>query len=190
MQKIVLASGNKGKIKEFSEILKNYEVIGCKELGVTEEIEETGSTFYENALIKAKYVSEKLGVVALADDSGLMVDSLNGAPGVYSARYAGENGNDEKNIDKLLKDLQGEKNRAAKFVSTLILYYPDGKIITATGQTCGEILKERQGNCGFGYDPVFYSYDLKKSFGTATECEKNSVSHRGRAIANLLEKLK
>lgn len=190
MQKIVLASGNKGKIKEFSEILTDYEVIGCKELGVTEEIEETGVTFYENALIKAKYVSEKLGIAALADDSGLVVDALNGEPGVYSARYAGENGNDEKNIDKLLNNLCGKENRSAKFISTLVLYYPDGGIITASGQTCGEILKERHGNCGFGYDPVFYSYDLKKSFGEATESEKNSVSHRGRAIANLMNKLK
>lgn len=190
MQKIVLASGNKGKIRELGEILKGYEVIGCKELGVTEEIEENGTTFYENALIKAKYVSEKLGVIALADDSGLIVDALDGAPGVYSARYAGLPSDDEKNIDKLLENLKDKENRKAKFVSSLVLYYPDGKIITAEGETLGEILFERKGTNGFGYDPVFYSQDLKKSFGEATDEEKNTVSHRYRAAVKLFEKIK
>ena len=190
MNKIVIASGNKGKIKEFAKILVGFEVVGCKELGVTEEIEENGATFYENALIKAKYVAEKLKVPALADDSGLVVESLNGAPGIYSARYAGEDANDEKNIDKLLCEMQNFENRKAKFVSALVLYYPNGEVVSAIGETEGEILPERQGENGFGYDPVFYSYDLNKSFGEASDEEKNSVSHRARATKNLFIKIK
>ena len=189
MKRIVIASGNKGKIKEFAEMLVGFEVLGCKDLGVIEEIEENGETFYENALIKAKYVSEKLGVPCLADDSGLMVECLDGAPGVYSARYAGENATDKLNNEKLLKEMKNSQNRRAKFVSSLVLYYPNGQIVTATGETLGEILTESQGENGFGYDPLFFSYDLRKSFGVATDEEKNSVSHRGRALKSLISKI-
>ena len=186
---LVLASGNKGKIAEISEMLPEFSVIGYKDAGLDFEIEETGATFYENALIKAKAVSEALGLPALADDSGLCVNALSGAPGIFSARFAGD-GNDEHNIDKLLKELDGVKDRSAKFVCSLVLYYPDGKIISAEGETNGEILFERAGKNGFGYDPIFYSADLKKSLGEASSKEKNSVSHRSRALKNLKEKLK
>lgn len=186
---LVLASGNKGKIAEIGEMLPEFSVIGYKDAGLDFEIEETGATFYENALIKAKAVSEALGLPALADDSGLCVNALSGAPGIFSARYAGD-GNDEHNIDKLLKELDGVKDRSAKFVCSLVLYYPDGKIISAEGETNGEILFERAGKNGFGYDPIFYSADLKKSLGEASSKEKNSVSHRSRALKNLKEKLK
>lgn len=186
---LVLASGNKGKIAEIGEMLPEFSVIGYKDAGLDFEIEETGATFYENALIKAKAVSEALGLPALADDSGLCVNALSGAPGIFSARYAGD-GNDEHNIDKLLKELDGVKDRSAKFVCSLVLYYPDGKIISAEGETNGEILFEREGKNGFGYDPIFYSADLKKSLGEASSKEKNSVSHRSRALKNLKEKLK
>ncbi len=186
---LVLASGNKGKIAEIGEMLPEFSVIGYKDAGLDFEIEETGATFYENALIKAKAVSEALGLPALADDSGLCVDALGGAPGIFSARFAGD-GNDEHNIDKLLKELDGVKDRSAKFVCSLVLYYPDGKIISAEGETNGEILFERAGKNGFGYDPIFYSADLKKSLGEASSKEKNSVSHRSRALKNLKEKLK
>ena len=189
MKRIVIASGNKGKIKEFAEMLTDYEVLGCKELGITEEIEENGTTFYENALIKAKYVSKKLGVPCLADDSGLMVECLDGAPGVYSARYAGENATDKLNNEKLLNEMKNSQNRRAKFVSSLVLYYPDGKVLTANGETHGEILTESQGENGFGYDPLFFSYDLNKSFGIASDEEKNSVSHRGRALKSLVSQI-
>ena len=134
-------------------------------------------------------MSEALGLPALADDSGLCVNALGGAPGIFSARFAGD-GNDEHNIDKLLKELDGVKDRSAKFVCSLVLYYPDGKIISAEGETNGEILFERAGKNGFGYDPIFYSADLKKSLGEASSKEKNSVSHRSRALKNLKEKLK
>ena len=185
---LVLASGNKGKIAEIGEMLPEFSVIGYKDAGLDFEIEETGATFYENALIKAKAVSEALGLPALADDSGLCVNALGGAPGIFSARFAGD-GNDEHNIDKLLKELDGVKDRSAKFVCSLVLYYPDGKIISAEGETNGEILFERTGKNGFGYDPIFYSEDLKKSLGEASSKEKNSVSHRSRALKNLKEKL-
>lgn len=186
---LVLASGNKGKIAEIGEMLPEFSVIGYKDAGLDFEIEETGATFYENALIKAKAVSEALGLPALADDSGLCVNALGGAPGIFSARFAGD-GNDEHNIDKLLKELDGVKDRSAKFVCSLVLYYPDGKIISAEGETNGKILFERAGKNGFGYDPIFYSADLKKSLGEASSKEKNSVSHRSRALKNLKEKLK
>lgn len=186
---LVLASGNNGKIAEIGEMLPEFSVIGYKDAGLDFEIEETGATFYENALIKAKAVSEALGLPALADDSGLCVNALGGAPGIFSARFAGD-GNDEHNIDKLLKELDGVKDRSAKFVCSLVLYYPDGKIISAEGETNGEILFERAGKNGFGYDPIFYSADLKKSLGEASSKEKNSVSHRSRALKNLKEKLK
>ncbi len=188
-QTLVLASGNAGKIREFAEMFPEFTVKGYKEFGRNYEIEETGSTFYENALIKAKTVAETLGLPALADDSGLCVNALSGAPGIFSARYAGD-GNDEHNIEKLLRNLKGEKDRSAKFVCSLVFYYPDGKIVSAEGETEGEILFEKDGENGFGYDPIFYSKDLKKSFGKASEKEKNSVSHRSRAIKTLREELK
>lgn len=185
---IVAASGNAGKIREISEILNDYRVISCKQLGFTDDIEETGKTFYDNALIKAETVAKALNMPALADDSGLCVTALSGAPGVYSARYSGT-GTDEGNIDKLLKETENVSDRSAKFVSAVVVYYPDGKIVSAQGETFGEILRARRGNGGFGYDPVFYSYDLKKSFGEASAEEKNSVSHRARALAELRKKL-
>lgn len=185
---IVAASGNAGKIREISEILNDYRVISCKELGFTDDIEETGKTFYDNALIKAETVAKALNMPALADDSGLCVTALSGAPGVYSARYSGT-GTDEGNIYKLLKETENVSDRSAKFVSAVVVYYPDGKIVSAQGETFGEILRARRGNGGFGYDPVFYSYDLKKSFGEASAEEKNSVSHRARALAELRKKL-
>lgn len=190
MQKLVVASGNKGKIKEIKEIFgKYYEIYSMGELGFNEDIEETGKTFYENALIKAKAVSLALGVDVLADDSGLMVDALGGAPGIYSARYAGDHGNDKQNRDLLIKNLENESNRKAKFASSVVLYKKDGTIVYGYGETNGEILKEEQGENGFGYDCIFYSYDLNKSFGIASSEEKNKVSHRYRALQDLKNKL-
>lgn len=184
---LVIASGNKNKIKEFSEILVDFTVKGYKEFEDF-EIEETGKTFYENSLLKAKTVSERLNLPCLADDSGLSVNALNGEPGIYSARYAGD-GIDSHNIDKLLNNLKNKTDRTASFYCSIVMYYPNGKIVSSLGKTDGEILKQRVGTGGFGYDPVFYSYDLKKSFGECTAKEKNSVSHRGRAIKELKEKL-
>lgn len=188
-QTIVLASGNKHKIKEIGEMLKDYKVVGYKELGLDFEIEEDGNTFYENALIKAKAVSKALNLPALADDSGICVDALNGMPGIYSARYAGD-GIDEHNNELLLKNMQDQENRTAKFVCCMVFYKPNGEIITATGETHGKILYEVQGENGFGYDPLFFSDDLQKCLGVATAEEKNTISHRFRALQALKNKLK
>ena len=190
MEKLIISSNNKGKLKEIAEIFKGvYDVIPMSELGYNEDIEENGTSFYENSLIKAKTVSLALGEDVLADDSGLMVDALNGEPGIYSARYAGEHGNDKLNRDFLLEKLKGETNRKAKFVSSVVLYKKDGQIVSGYGETFGEILLNEEGENGFGYDCIFKSYDLDKSFGIATNEEKNAVSHRYRALCNLREKL-
>ncbi len=188
-ERIVLASGNKHKIKEIQQMLPEFEIVGYKDLGFDFEIEEDGKTFYENALIKAKTVSEKLSLPALADDSGICVDALNGEPGIYSARYAGD-GIDENNNKLLLKNMQDEKNRKAKFVCCMVYYKPDGTILTATGETCGEIMDKCYGENGFGYDPLFFSYDLNKCLGIATDKEKNTISHRFRAIEQISKKIK
>ena len=192
MQKInelIIASNNKHKIIEIKDILGEFfkNIYSLREKNINVEIEETGKTFEENAIIKAKYISELTGLPALSDDSGLEVEALNGAPGVYSARYAGEPSNSDINNKKLLKEMQGKSNRNANFTSVIAICYPNGKIITASGKTYGKILTELQGENGFGYDPLFYSNDLKKSFGLATSEEKNAVSHRGRALQNLKE---
>ncbi|MBE5750273.1 MAG: RdgB/HAM1 family non-canonical purine NTP pyrophosphatase [Clostridiales bacterium] len=191
-QKLVIASGNKHKIKEIAEMLPDFEVVGYKDLGYDFEIEENGETFYENALSKAKAVSKALNLPALADDSGICVDALGGAPGIYSARYAGD-GDDEHNNQLLLDNLgklTNPKERGAKYVCCIVFYKPNGEILTATGETSGYILPERVGTNGFGYDPIFYSYDLDKCMGLATAEEKNSISHRFRAINALKEKLR
>ncbi len=190
MKKLIVASGNKGKLKEIEQILGDiYEVVPMAQVGYSEDIEETGVTFYENALIKAKTVSLALGEDVLADDSGLMVDCLGGAPGVYSARYAGDHGNDKLNRDFLLKNLENQTNRKARFASSVVLYKKDGTIVSGYGETLGEILYAEDGENGFGYDCIFKSDDLGKSFGVATNEEKNKVSHRYRAICDLRSKL-
>lgn len=191
MEKLVVASGNKGKINEIKSILGDiYDVVSMQELGFNEDIEETGLTFFENALIKAKTVCKALNMPVLADDSGLMVDALNGAPGIYSARYSGEHGNDKSNRDLLIKNLEKENNRKAKFASSVVLYYPNDTYVEGYGETSGEILYEEKGENGFGYDCIFLSDDLKISFGEASFEDKNKVSHRYRALCNLSNKLK
>jgi len=181
MKRLVVASENKGKLKEIREILKDkYEVVSMGEMGFCEEIVEDGETFYENALKKAKTVADALGCDALADDSGLCVEALNGAPGVYSARYA--EGSDDDRIDKLLLELENvpDEKRSARFVSAVCCVFPDGEKITVPGECEGKIAFERHGNGGFGYDPVFIS--SKGAFGELTAEEKDSISHRGRAL--------
>ena len=187
-QRIVLASGNKHKIKEIADMLPEFEVVGYKDLGFNEEIDEDGTTFYENALIKAKTVSDALNLPALADDSGICVDALGGMPGIYSARYAGD-GVDAHNNQLLLENMKGQNNRKAKFVCCMVFYKPDGQIITATGETHGEIMDHEEGENGFGYDPLFFSHDLNKCLGVASAKEKNTISHRFRAISALKDKL-
>lgn len=188
--KLVVATGNAHKLREIADIFTSFEVIGQKQAGFCEEVEETGKTFAENALLKARVATRALQCIALADDSGLCVPALDGAPGVRSARYAGEHGNDKKNRDLLLKNLQNKKDRSAYFVSAVALTFPDGKEIVVEGKTYGRILKEEVGTGGFGYDCIFQSDDLGKSFGEATSEEKNAVSHRYRALQALLKEWK
>ncbi len=184
---VVAATGNKGKLAELKEILKDWEVLSAREAGFFEEVEETGSTFLQNAVIKAQAACKATGLPALADDSGLCVNALGGAPGIFSARYSGKG--EAENRALLLKNMQGIEDRTAYFACALVLCYPDGNMVTAEGRTYGKILLEEQGKGGFGYDPLFFSDDLQKSFGVASEAEKNAVSHRARAIQTLEERL-
>ena len=188
--KLVVATGNAHKLREIAEIFTEYTVLSQKQMGFDEDVEETGTTFAENALIKARSASKALGCIALADDSGLCVDALDGAPGVYSARYCGYHGDDKANRDLLLKNIQGVTNRRAHFTSAVALVYPDGKEIVVLGHTYGNILTKETGEGGFGYDCLFESEDLGKSFGLATAEEKNAVSHRFRALQALREKMR
>ena len=188
-QRLVVATGNMHKLREIAEIFTDFDVVSQKEMGFDEDVEETGVTFAENALIKARAASKALNCIALADDSGLCVDALGGAPGVYSARYCGYHGDDQKNRDLLLENMQGVENRAAHFTSAIALVYPNGKEVVVEGHTYGKILHEETGTGGFGYDCLFESDDLKKSFGLATAEEKNSVSHRFRGLQKLREQI-
>lgn len=193
MEKIILASNNAHKIKEFKEIFNNYEIVPMKEIGFNEEIVEDGTTFEENSKIKTEAISnflKKNGLnhIVMADDSGLCVDALNGEPGVYSARYGGSP-SDQDHRDLLLKNLEGNPNRNARFACVITLQKPNGETIIGRGEVNGTILTEEIGDKSFGYDCVFYSTEINKCFGLATPAEKNSVSHRGRAIADLLNKL-
>ena len=190
--KVIAATNNKGKLREFGEILSplGFEVISLHEAGIYAEVEETGKTFEENALIKARAVALLCDSAVLADDSGLCVDALEGKPGVYSARWAGPNATDADRINKLLSDLEGREDRTARFVSAIAFVDTDGTELTAQGSVEGTILYEPVGENGFGYDPVFFSEELQKSFAEAGDEAKNSVSHRGRALRKMSELLK
>ncbi len=186
-QSVVAATGNVHKLKEIREILKDFNVISAKEAGFSEEVEETGETFLENAFLKARAVVQKTGKAVLADDSGLCVDALGGTPGIYSARYSG--GDSAKNRELLLKNLSGKTNRSAHFECAVALVFPDGREYHAIGKTYGTITQEERGENGFGYDSLFFSDDLQKTFAEADDEEKNAVSHRGRALTQLLREL-
>ena len=190
MQKktLVVATGNAHKLREIAQIFPDFEVISQKQAGFFEEVEETGATFVENALIKARAACKALGLPVLADDSGLCVEALGGAPGVYSARYCGHHGDDKANRSLLLENMQNKADRTAYFCCAIAVVFPEGKEWTAEGKTYGRILTEESGDGGFGYDPIFFSDDLQKSFGVATAEEKNTVSHRYRALCAIREK--
>lgn len=190
--KLAIATNNQHKLQEIRAILGDSfeELLSLKDLGIDVDVAETGSTLEENALIKARAILALSGIATLADDTGLMVDVLRGAPGVYSARYAGEEHDDAKNRALLLKNLDGIKDRSAHFATVIALCYPDGKTLTASGRVNGEILLSERGTEGFGYDSLFFSTELGKTFAEATQAEKNSVSHRGRALRAMLELVK
>lgn len=184
---IVLATRNAGKIKEFASILKGFpvEILGLNEFGPIPEPVEDGSTFEENAYKKALFTAKVLGLPAIADDSGLVVEALEGAPGVLSARYAGEKATDAENISKLLAQMQDISNRAAAFECALSLAVPSGPALTYEGRCVGEILPKPRGTGGFGYDPVFLYPPLGKTFAEIALDEKNRFSHRGLALMEL-----
>lgn len=198
-KKLLLATSNKGKIAELQELLKDsgYEILGLDNFPDLEEIEENGQTFAENALLKARAAAAHSGLLSLADDSGLSVDFLNGQPGVRSARYGqdwpaleGES-RDQRNIRKLLHVLQDvpPEQRGASFMTVMAAVHPDGREILTEGQWRGELLREKLGENGFGYDPIFWDAKLNKSAAQLTREEKNAHSHRGKALAAMLQKL-
>jgi XTP/dITP diphosphohydrolase len=182
--KIVFASGNKHKIEEFGAILKKYmpeiEVVSMKEVGIFDDIVEDGLTFEENAMIKARAVA-KYGYIGVADDSGISVDALDGAPGIYSARYAGEHGNDKKNNQKLLADMEGIDMRGGAFVCAIACAFPTSMAnedFCVRGECRGVVLHEEKGDGGFGYDPLFFIEEYGKTFGELSAEIKNQISHR------------
>ena len=190
MEKLIAASNNKNKLREFEAILGGrYRIVSMREAGIDAEIDETGTTFEENALIKASYVMQATGCAAIADDSGLEVDALGGAPGVYSARYCGRHGDDEANNDLLLANLAGvPAPRTARYVAAIALVRPGMEPVVRRGTCEGEILKERRGNGGFGYDPLFLC-EAGETFAEISMEKKNEISHRRRGIEAVLRAL-
>lgn len=190
MKEIIFATNNQHKLKEIRDILQNnYKIISLKELGFTGEIPETGNTLKENASQKAHFIYKKYGINCFADDTGLEVEALNGAPGVYSARYAGNNASYQDNVNKLLRELNGNTNRKAIF-KTVISLILDDKEYFFEGKVNGTITTEKYGNKGFGYDPVFLPDGYDKTFAEMPPELKNKISHRGKATGKLVEFLK
>ena len=189
--RFVLATHNPGKLREMGEILKDFgiEVVSPRDLGITVDVEETGTTFAENAMLKAKAICKEANLPAIADDSGLCVDVLNGAPGVYSARYGGEGLDDKGRYMLLLSSLRGAPTRAAHFACAVACAFPNGDTLTAEGRCDGSIAYAPLGDGGFGYDPVFLLPGTGKTFGQLSQEEKSAVSHRGRALKDFAGKL-
>jgi XTP/dITP diphosphohydrolase len=190
--KFVLATHNPGKLKEMSDILGalGLEVVSPADLGLTVDVEETGETFTENAMLKARAVCGEAGLPAIADDSGLCVDALNGGPGVYSARYGGEGLDDRGRYMLLLNSMRGVPTRSAHFETAVACAFPNGETLTAAGRCDGAIAFAPMGTGGFGYDPVFLVPERAKTFGQMTEEEKAALSHRGRALRAFAKELK
>lgn len=192
MKQVVIATKNKGKAKDFEALFTplGYEVVTMFDVAPDMEIEETGTTFEENAVLKAETLSKTLGTIVIADDSGLAVDALDGAPGVYSARYAGDH-DDEANIVKVLENLKGvpEEKRTARFMCALAIAGPGLETETVFGSCEGVILEEKRGTNGFGYDPIFFVPHLERAMAELTSEEKGAISHRGNAIRKLADLL-
>lgn len=191
MEDLVIATNNKGKINDFKVIFPEYNVIGISELISDFDVEETGTTFEENAKLKSEAAAKALGKRVIADDSGLTVDALNGEPGIYSARYAGEDKDDNANIEKLLEKLKGNsRHRTAEFVCVISMSAPGEETVTFEGTVSGVITMEKLGEHGFGYDPIFYVPRMHKTMAQLTDQEKGEISHRRQAIDKLKAYLK
>lgn len=191
MKSIILASNNKDKVKEVKEILKGYDIISMKEAGIDVDIEENGTTFEENALIKARAIMKLTGQITMADDSGLEIDYLNKAPGVYSARFMGHDTSYDIKNKALIQKLEGVKgsDRSGCFVCAIAVCFPDGREIVKRGTMEGLIAEEIKGDNGFGYDPIVYLPEYGKTSGELAPEEKNKISHRGKALALIKEEL-
>ncbi|MBB2483078.1 XTP/dITP diphosphatase [Bacillus sp. APMAM] len=192
-KQVIIATKNKGKAKEFEKLFSPYDIKVQTLLDFPDvsDIEETGSTFEENAILKAETISKRFNRMVISDDSGLIVDALNGRPGVYSARFAGEEKNDEANIRKVLAELENvpQEDRTARFYCAIALAIPGEETRTVSGTCEGEILKEKRGTHGFGYDPIFFIKDKGKSMAEISSEEKNLISHRAKAIQKLISLL-
>ena len=185
--KIIFASNNKNKVQEIqNQVPKSIQIVTLEEIGCTEDIAETGTTLEENAIIKANYITEKYGLPCFADDTGLEIDALNGEPGVYSARYSGEDKNADKNMDLVLEKLGTSTDRKAQFKTVIALNINNEQHLF-TGIVEGDIRNEKTGTNGFGYDPIFEPENLGKTFAEMSLEEKNKLSHRGRAVEQLIE---
>ena len=191
MKSIILASNNKDKVKEVKEILKGYDIISMKEAGIDVDIEENGTTFEENALIKARAIMKLTGQITMADDSGLEIDYLNKAPGVYSARFMGHDTSYDIKNKALIQKLEGVKgsDRSGRFVCAIAVCFPDGREIVKRVTIEGLIAEEIKGDNGFGYDPIVYLPEYGKTSGELAPEEKNKISHRGKALALIKEEL-
>lgn len=189
--KLIIASNNSHKIREIRQILGGRfdPILTLREAGIDHETVEDGETFLDNARKKAREIAEIAGCAALADDSGISVDALGGAPGVYSARYCGEHGEDEKNNDLLLHNLQGKSDRRAHYTAAIVIAYPDGTTVESEGYLYGTIGTERIGTGGFGYDPLFFPEGSSRTLAEYTAEEKNAISHRAEGLRKILEKL-
>ncbi len=192
--KILLATRNKAKVREYSKLLRGipYEIVSLEDVGISQDVEESGKTFDENATIKAKTYAKLSGLVAIADDSGLEVDALDGEPGVRSARYAGERATDKERIDYLLKKMKGipSEQRAARFRCVIAVATPAGEVKLCEGKCDGVVTFVPKGENGFGYDPIFYLPEHKSTMAELSMEEKNKISHRGKAAAKALQQLK
>jgi len=190
--KILIGSNNIGKIKEYRNLLgPRFNLISLHELDLELDVEETGRNYAENALIKLNALKDKSNIPILTDDSGLEVRALGDKPGIFSARYSGKNATDKSNVDKLIKELSNSSDFSAKFVCTIAFFDPKNKLseVVCTGECKGDIILERRGNSGFGYDPIFYIKELDKTFAELSEDEKNLISHRAIAVKELLKRI-
>lgn len=193
MQQIVLATGNKGKVAEFTALFEQYKIgISPQSEFLVSDVAETGSTFVENAIIKARHAARETKLPAIADDSGLVIDALKGAPGIFSARYCGQHGNDSGNCEKVLSELGNEKRRNARFLCVLVFlrHANDPTPLICQGEWRGQITLEPIGDGGFGYDPIFYLPEHKCTAAQLDKAVKNAESHRGKALAQLMHDLK
>src|SRR5699024_437215 len=190
MKDIIIASNNKGKIEDFKAIFPKANVIGISEIAPDFDVEETGTTFEENAILKSETASKALNKIVIADDSGLSVEALYGEPGIYSARYAGEPKDDQANIEKLLSNLKDKENKNAEFICAIAVSKTGKDTLNYVGKVQGEIIDEQRGEYGFGYDPIFFVPSLDKTMAELTAAEKSAISHRGNAIKLMNEDIR